>query len=102
MADETRIPEGEKEQRVKEELDGWKMADEKFITKRYRFQEFLTGIQFVNRVAEYSEDIQHHPFISIDYKMVTLKLTSWEAGGLTELDLSCAKKYDELYKSITE
>lgn len=102
MADETRIPEEKKEQRVSEELDGWKMADEKFITKRYRFKEFLTGIQFVNKIAEYSEDIQHHPFISIDYKMVTLKLTSWEAGGLTELDLSCAQRYDELYKSITE
>ncbi|MCA0971888.1 4a-hydroxytetrahydrobiopterin dehydratase [Halobacillus litoralis] len=102
MSEEKRIPEDQKESRVQEELDGWKLTDDKFITKRYRFGEFLTGVQFVNHIAEYAEDIQHHPFISIDYKMVTLKLTSWEAGGLTELDLSCAKKYDELFKSITE
>ncbi|RWZ58185.1 4a-hydroxytetrahydrobiopterin dehydratase [Halobacillus fulvus] len=99
--DETRIPEEEKEQRVAE-LDGWKLEDDKFIVKRYRFKEFLTGIQFVNHVAEYAEDIQHHPFISIDYKMVTMKLTSWNAKGLTELDLTCADKYDALYKSLTE
>ncbi|MBA2176476.1 4a-hydroxytetrahydrobiopterin dehydratase [Halobacillus locisalis] len=101
MADQTRISGEEKEQRVSQ-LDGWKLVDEKFVTKRFRFQDFLTGIQFVNRVAEYAEDIQHHPFISIDYKMVTIKLTSWEAGGLTELDLECARRYDDLYATLAE
>ncbi|WP_396266055.1 4a-hydroxytetrahydrobiopterin dehydratase [Halobacillus salinarum] len=98
---ETRIPEEEKEQRVAE-LNGWKLEDEKFIVKRYRFKEFLTGVQFVNQVAEYSEEIQHHPFISIDYKRVTMKLTSWNAKGLTELDLDCAKKYDQMYEQMVK
>ncbi|WP_226584995.1 4a-hydroxytetrahydrobiopterin dehydratase [Halobacillus litoralis] len=97
--EEKRIPEDEKESRVSQLAD-WKLTEGKFITKRYRFTEFLTGVQFVNHVAEYSEEIQHHPFISIDYKMVTLKLTSWNAKGLTELDLQCAEKYDVLYQSI--
>lgn len=101
MMDETRIPEEAKLDRVAE-LDGWKLTDEKFITKRYRFQDFLTGVRFVNLIAEYAEEIQHHPFISIDYKMVTLKLTSWNAGGLTELDLECARKYDSIYQSIEQ
>ncbi|MCP3030210.1 4a-hydroxytetrahydrobiopterin dehydratase [Halobacillus sp. A1] len=96
-----RIPEGEKQDRV-DQLDNWKLEDGKFIVKRYRFREFLKGIEFVDQVAAYSEDIQHHPFISIDYKMVTMKLTSWNAKGLTDLDLSCAEKYDELYKAITD
>ncbi|SFK22138.1 4a-hydroxytetrahydrobiopterin dehydratase [Halobacillus dabanensis] len=98
--EEKLLSEEEKKDRVAQ-LNGWKLSNEKFITKRYRFQDFLTGVQFVNNVAEYSEEIQHHPFISIDYKMVTLKLTSWNAKGLTELDLSCAEKYDVLYDSIT-
>lgn len=99
--EEKRLSEDEKKDRVAQ-LNGWKLTDEKFIVKRYRFQDFLTGVQFVNHIAEYSEEIQHHPFISIDYKMVTLKLTSWQAKGLTELDLSCAEKYDVLYDSITD
>ncbi|WP_163529213.1 4a-hydroxytetrahydrobiopterin dehydratase [Halobacillus ihumii] len=97
---EKRIPDEEKQEKVNA-LDGWKL-DGKFIVKRFRFGDFLTGIQFVNNVAEYAEDIQHHPFISIDYKMVTVKLTSWQAKGLTDLDLECAVKYDSLYKQITE
>lgn len=95
--EEKRIPDEQKQERV-DQLNGWKLEGEKFIVKRYRFKEFLTGIQFVNEVADYSEKIQHHPFISIDYKMVTMKLTSWNAKGLTELDLSCAKKYDAIYE----
>ncbi|MCP3029040.1 4a-hydroxytetrahydrobiopterin dehydratase [Halobacillus sp. A5] len=97
---EERISESKKQERV-DTLDQWKLEDDKFIVKRYRFKDFLKGIEFVNRVAEYSEDIQHHPFISIDYKMVTMKLTSWNAKGLTELDIECADKYDEFYKQIT-
>lgn len=98
--DQKLIPEDRKHEKVSQ-LNGWTLTDEKFIVKRYRFHEFLTGVQFVNHIAEYSEEIQHHPFISIDYKMVTLKLTSWNAKGLTELDLQCAEKYDVLYDSIT-
>lgn len=100
--EENRIPDQEKEQRVAKELEGWKLVEDKFIAKRYRFRDFLTGIQFVNKVAEYAEDIQHHPFISIDYKMVTMKLTSWNAKGLTELDLKCAHHYDEIYKQLND
>lgn len=78
-------------------LSGWKL-DEKFIMKKYRFKEFLTGVAFVNSIANLSEEKNHHPFISIDYKMVTLKLTSWHAGGLTDLDIALAKQYDALYE----
>ncbi|WP_431800528.1 4a-hydroxytetrahydrobiopterin dehydratase [Halobacillus andaensis] len=94
-----RIREEKKRERV-DSLDNWKLEDDKFIVKRYRFKDFLKGVEFVNKVAEYSEEIQHHPFISIDYKMVTMKLTSWSAKGLTELDIKCAGKYDEFYNQM--
>ncbi|MFD1020742.1 4a-hydroxytetrahydrobiopterin dehydratase [Thalassobacillus hwangdonensis] len=94
-----RLNEEEKAQGLAK-LDGWKLEDEKWITKKYRFKAYLSGIEFVNQVAAYSEDIQHHPFISIDYKLVTLRLTSWRAKGLTDLDLTCAKQYDSFYDQI--
>jgi 4a-hydroxytetrahydrobiopterin dehydratase len=78
-------------------LSNWKL-DGKFIIKKYRFKEFLKGVAFVNEIANLSEEKNHHPFISIDYKMVTLKLTSWNAGGLTDLDISLTKLYDAIYE----
>ena len=78
------------------DLSGWKL-DGKFIVKKYRFQEFLKGVAFVNEIALLSEEKNHHPFIAIDYKLVTLRLTSWNAGGLTDLDVALAKNYDAIY-----
>lgn len=85
-----------------QQLKDWKRIDEKWITRRYRFKQFMDGIDFVQAIAKYSEDVNHHPFMSIDYKVVTLKITSWNAGGLTELDFQCAKKYNEIYESSTQ
>ncbi|WP_085505513.1 4a-hydroxytetrahydrobiopterin dehydratase [Thalassobacillus devorans] len=91
-------------QKVKEveQLDGWKLEDDKWIVKRYRFKDYLTGVHFVNQVAEYAEEIQHHPLINIDYKVITMKLTSWNAKGLTELDITSANEYDRLFKCIKQ
>lgn len=80
-------------------LANWKRLDEKWIERRYRFKNFLDGIAFVNRVAEYAEnDKHHHPFISIDYKVVTLKISSWQQKGLTALDFEMANHFDVLYE----
>ncbi len=82
------------------DMEGWVRKDEKWMMKKYRFKAFLHGIEFVNEVAQISENRNHHPFISIDYKMVTLNLTTWKAGGLTELDFALAGEYDEAYTAI--
>ncbi len=54
----------------------WKLVDEKWIEKKYRFQSYLDGIDFVQKIARRSEEINHHPFISIDYKLIRVKLSS--------------------------
>ncbi len=77
-------------------LPHWKL-DNKTITRRFQFDTFVGAMEFTNKVAEMAEEQQHHPFISIDYRVVTLRLTSWHAGGLTQLDVDAARKYDELY-----
>lgn len=79
---------------------GWKREDGKWIVKKYRFRSFLDAIAFVNLTAEASEGLNHHPFIAIDYKMVTLRMTSWHDGGLTELDFTAAAAFDHAYEQL--
>ncbi|GAB3797938.1 4a-hydroxytetrahydrobiopterin dehydratase [Virgibacillus kimchii] len=81
-----------------EKLPEWKRLDEKWVERKYRFKNYLNGVRFVERAAEYAESRKHHPFISIDYKMVKLKMSSWQAKGLTDLDFQMAKHFDELYE----
>ena len=78
------------------QLEGWKCKDDKWIEKKYRFREFMTGIQFVQKVAQIAERLNHHPLISIDYRMVTLRLTTWSEGGLTVLDFKSAAEFDQI------
>jgi len=82
-------------------LPGWKL-DGKFIVKKFRFREFLKGVAYVQEIAELSEEKKHHPFISIDYKLVTLRITSWNAGGLTDLDVTLAIEYDSIFEKYRE
>jgi 4a-hydroxytetrahydrobiopterin dehydratase len=79
-------------------VPNWKLTDEKWIERKYRFRIYLKGIDFVNLAANLSEQVNHHPFISIDYKVVTVRISSWNARGLTSLDFELATKYDEFYQ----
>ncbi|MBM7602314.1 4a-hydroxytetrahydrobiopterin dehydratase [Metabacillus crassostreae] len=81
-------------------IEGWKLSNDKWLEKKYRFKDYLKGIEFVQKVANLSEELNHHPFISIDYKLVTIRLFSWRAKGITELDFELVKKYDEVYKEL--
>ncbi len=69
------------------------------IMRRYGFVSFLDAVEFVNRVAALAEERRHHPFISIDYRHVTLRLTTWSAGGLTALDFALARQFDDLFEA---
>lgn len=77
-------------------LDGWKLEESKFIVRKWMFPSFPDAMAFVKRVAEWAEANNHHPFISIDYRRVTLRLTTWHSGGLTALDLDAAAAFDRL------
>lgn len=84
-----------------EQAESWAMEDGgKWITRKYRFPAFMDSIGFVGEVARIAEELNHHPMISIDYRMVTLRLTSWSAGGLTELDFTSAQRYDAAYAAF--
>jgi len=83
-----------------ESLEKWRLKEKKWIERRYRFKDYLEGIRFVNKLAEAAEEVNHHPFITIQYKLVIVELTSWSENGLTDLDFDLANQYEKLYKEM--
>ncbi|MGM0839220.1 MAG: 4a-hydroxytetrahydrobiopterin dehydratase [Bacillota bacterium] len=83
-----------------ETLEKWRLIEEKWIERRYRFKDYLEGIRFVNKLAEAAEEVNHHPFITIQYKLVIVELTSWSENGLTDLDFDLAIQCEKLYKEM--
>ncbi|MFD1778478.1 4a-hydroxytetrahydrobiopterin dehydratase [Fredinandcohnia salidurans] len=55
----------------------WKLVNGKWIQRKYRFKEYLNGIEFVENVAHLSEKMNHHPFISIDFEPPTTKVAGF-------------------------
>jgi 4a-hydroxytetrahydrobiopterin dehydratase len=72
---------------------GWSRgADE--IIREWVFESFRAAIEFVNRVADVAEAVNHHPDIEIRYTRVSLRLSSHDKGGVTPRDLDLAARID--------
>lgn len=92
------------EEEVKQNLedsDGWETEGEKWISKTYELPSFPKAVQFIQSLAEIAEDRQHHPYIVLDYKNVTVKLSTHDQGGLTQKDFESAHAYDRTRKKYS-
>ena len=76
------------------ELPGWQLADNT-IKKQYTLPSFMDGIRFVDRVAQLAEMADHHPDILINYKRVTMTLSTHSEGGITQKDFDLAKEMEK-------
>lgn len=63
----------------------------------FQFDAYIDGVEFVRRVAELAELVQHHPHITIDYTTVRISLQTHDAGNIvTEKDLEMAAAINKL------
>jgi len=77
------------------QLPGWK-ENANAIERGVQFGNFVQAMEFVNRVAEAAEAVNHHPDILINYTKVTLTLVSHDSGGVTQRDIKMAARINEL------
>lgn len=86
------------EDQIKEKLKaftGWELVGEA-IEKTYGFKDFMTTMDFVNKVAIVAEHYNHHPDIYIQYSRVMFGLSTHSEGGVTDADFTLAKEIDQL------
>jgi len=74
-------------------LRGWSRRGD-VLTKTFVWPTFPAGIEFVRRVADAAERMQHHPDIDIRYTKVTCALSTHDAGGITEKDIALAREIE--------
>ena len=71
-------------------------SDKKKIERTFEFEDFAGSIEFVNLVAEISEEQEHHPDIDVRDNKVLLSIYTHNKNGLTELDFQLAERIDTL------
>ena len=67
------------------------------IVRTYEFDDYLTGVDFVTETAEIADEAFHHPEIIVGFQTVEVRLTSHEAGGITDDDIRLAEQFDDEY-----
>lgn len=77
--------------------DGWTIEqDGKAIVRTIKFKDFSEAFGFLTRVALHAEKQDHHPEFTNVWNRVDLRLTSHDAGGVTERDIRLARAINRL------
>lgn len=76
----------------------WQRSEDgKRIRRPYRVKDFLTALDFFQRIGRIAEAEDHHPDLHLTgYRNVTIELWTHAAGGLTENDFILAARIDQL------
>jgi 4a-hydroxytetrahydrobiopterin dehydratase len=77
--------------------DGWTLDDGgKALLRTLKFADFSEAFGFLSRVALYAEKADHHPEFTSVWNRVDLRLTSHDAGEVTERDVALAEAINRL------
>lgn len=78
-------------------LPGWQALEgaRDAIQRTFRFKDFNEAFGFMTRVALRADQLDHHPEWFNVYNRVDVILTTHDADGVTDLDVSLASFMDE-------
>lgn len=68
---------------------GWALSGDA-ITRTFTLPSFTAALAFASAVGHLAERADHHPDILIQYRKVTLSLSTHSVGGLTAMDFALA------------
>lgn len=93
---------GDELARLTEELGhDWDVVDGHHLAKIYRFPDFKTALEFVNRVGEIAEEQAHHPDLRLAWGIVGVEIWTHAIDGLTESDFVLAAKIETVASART-
>ena len=77
--------------------EGWAFEDGgKALVRTIKFKDFSEAFGFLTRVALHAEKQDHHPEFTSVWNRVDFRLTSHDAGGVTNRDVALAEAINRL------
>lgn len=77
--------------------DGWERDGEE-IVRVFEFDTYLGGAGFAAGAAGLAEEAWHHPEITIRWREVEVRLTTHDAGGITDADTTLAARLNDMFE----
>ena len=76
------------------EVDGVKQ-----LTRQFSFSNFVSALEFTNKIGELAEAEDHHPSLLTEWGKVTVTWWTHAVNGLHLNDFITAAKSDDIYSS---
>ena len=76
-------------------LPGWSMVNAK-LHKDFVFDDFVDAFGFMCKAAIHIEKMNHHPEWFNVYNKISVDLTTHDAGGITQNDITLARTLNSL------
>ena len=77
--------------------NNWQVDESgKALVRSFSFADFGEAFSFLTRIALHAEKVDHHPEFTSIWNRVDFRLTSHDAGGVTERDVALARAIDKL------
>lgn len=80
-------------------MPGWEIRDGR-LHRTFRFADFSAAFGFMTRVALVAESMNHHPEWRNVWSVVEIDLTTHDAGGITALDVTLARRISEVARAV--
>ncbi|MBT4989269.1 MAG: 4a-hydroxytetrahydrobiopterin dehydratase [Rickettsiales bacterium] len=78
-------------------LNDWQLIEDgRKIKKNFKFKDFITTLNFVNKVGNIAEIEGHHPDIYFTWGKCTIEIYTHAINGLHDNDFILATKIDRL------
>jgi len=74
----------------------WAVLDDKQLERRFKFKDFVSALEFVNRIGLLAEEEGHHPDLELSWGRVVVRLMTHKIKGLSYNDFILAAKIDLL------
>ena len=79
------------------QVEAWELSEDgAMISRRFEFKNFYETMAFINAMALIANTQDHHPDFSAGYNYCLVNYTTHAIDGLSENDLICAAKLNQL------
>ena len=83
--------------------DGWTLEDGgNALTRSVQFKDFSEAFAFLARVALHAEKVDHHPEFTNVWNRIDFRLTTHDAGEVTDRDVELARAINRLLDAVSK
>ncbi|MED5487401.1 MAG: 4a-hydroxytetrahydrobiopterin dehydratase [Candidatus Thermoplasmatota archaeon] len=76
--------------------DDWKLIDDHHYEREWEFPDFVSALDFVNKVGNLCEELNHHAEMVLGWGKVLVRTWSHDIDGISARDLLLCERIDNL------